>query len=580
MTDTTKRAAIYARVSDKEKQGDNYSLPTQIEECLKHTASKGYSVVETYREMHTGTELERPELDKLRALAREGKIDVVVVLELDRLSRKRAHQWLIEDEFERYDVTIEYALADYADDAEGRLFKNIRGDIAEYEREKIVDRTKRGRRGFAKAGKIAATRIVNYGYRYIKKAQGVEPHLEIDPAEAAIICMIFEWFVVAKLTCAAIAARLTEMHVPTAYDRTEREAKRDHKPKGRKIKGYGVWSDNTIQAILENEIYAGVSYYGKTRVVHIVDETGKARIRYEPRPREEWIAIPVDPIISRELWQAARRQAEINSARAPRRTCYEYLLRSMLKCSRCGYSFTSGTHGGGYLNYSCGGTRLARSRDGKTRQCHGNISARKLDNLVWEHVKAFVLEPEKLVAEMQSRQDTGKERADILKARLEDITARLVKQQQALERTEEGYYVEAKLTKARYDELYTISTKTIRELEIERDTVSRQLDAATISTETIQEVYAFCQRVRRNIEHLTFAERRHVLEVLNINGVVQRGETRKDDVLLITGRVPRSEIPIHDNRVVRKHIVSAVWSQSTDFPIAFIIPLGQSKKTA
>jgi DNA invertase Pin-like site-specific DNA recombinase len=50
------RAAIYVRVSDP-KQASNYSLPTQEERCRAYAAERGYSVVQVYRETHTGTQL-------------------------------------------------------------------------------------------------------------------------------------------------------------------------------------------------------------------------------------------------------------------------------------------------------------------------------------------------------------------------------------------------------------------------------------------------------------------------------------------------------------------------------------------
>src|SRR5258706_797018 len=110
------RAAIYARVSDKKKQGKNYSIPEQIAECQQDCGKHGHTVVEVFREKFTGVSTVRPERDKLRELARTKAIDVIVMLELDRLARTLADQLIIEEEFlQVYRVPMQFALAEYDD---------------------------------------------------------------------------------------------------------------------------------------------------------------------------------------------------------------------------------------------------------------------------------------------------------------------------------------------------------------------------------------------------------------------------------------------------------------------------------
>src|SRR5258708_6485630 len=119
-------AAIYARVSDKKKQGKNYSLPTQVEACQKLANERGYTVAPDaiFRETFTGTELARPEMDKVRSLARQGIIKRLLVLDIDRLGRDMIDQLLMEDEFKGCGVTVDFALADYDNSTEGQLQKH------------------------------------------------------------------------------------------------------------------------------------------------------------------------------------------------------------------------------------------------------------------------------------------------------------------------------------------------------------------------------------------------------------------------------------------------------------------------
>ena len=84
--------AFYARVSDpKEKRG---TIESQIEALEAYAKTNGHEVVESYvcRDRYTGTELARPELDRLRDGAQAGAFEAVLVLDPDRLSRKYAYQ--------------------------------------------------------------------------------------------------------------------------------------------------------------------------------------------------------------------------------------------------------------------------------------------------------------------------------------------------------------------------------------------------------------------------------------------------------------------------------------------------------
>jgi site-specific DNA recombinase len=97
-----KRCALYLRVST-ERNG----LSTQEAECRAYAANQGWEVLEehVYRETFSGAYLwERPELTRLRAAMVRGQFDVLLVHDLDRLSREVHHQGLIFSEAERCGV--------------------------------------------------------------------------------------------------------------------------------------------------------------------------------------------------------------------------------------------------------------------------------------------------------------------------------------------------------------------------------------------------------------------------------------------------------------------------------------------
>src|SRR5262244_975128 len=203
--DTQKLAAIYARVSTAEQADRGYSLPTPIEACHALAQQEGYTVPDThvFVDDYTGMSLNRPQFTKLRDLVRQRLVHAVIAYDLDRLSRKLAHQLLLSEEFEQAGVAVHIVTMPASEKTpEHQLLANVRGIIAEYERSKILERTMRGMRGRAQAGDIPGGRR-RLGYR----AQGNV--YVIDPEEAALVRRIFALYL-GGMSQEAIAGLLTQ----------------------------------------------------------------------------------------------------------------------------------------------------------------------------------------------------------------------------------------------------------------------------------------------------------------------------------------------------------------------------------
>jgi site-specific DNA recombinase len=161
-------AAIYARVST-EDQGKGFSIPTQIEACQKLAECEGYLVPEAHvliDEGISGTTMDRAQLRTLRGLVTTRAIAAAIVYDPDRLSRNLGHQLLLAEEFERAGVTLLIVSHPLEQGPEGWLFFQMRGALAEYERAKTLERTKRGLVGRAKSGQVNGGRVA-LGYRYL-----------------------------------------------------------------------------------------------------------------------------------------------------------------------------------------------------------------------------------------------------------------------------------------------------------------------------------------------------------------------------------------------------------------------------
>ncbi len=186
-------AAIYARVST-EDQGKGYSIPTQIEACQRLAQQEGYTVPDSHifvDEGISGTTLDRPALRRLRELVAVQAIAAVIILDPDRLSRKMGKLLVLTDELQAANIPLLCVSHAVEYGPEGMLFFQMRGVIAEYEREKALERMHRGRLGRVKSG-YPHGGGVPLGYRYI-----AEPHkgqYEIDEEEAAIVRRIFDLY--------------------------------------------------------------------------------------------------------------------------------------------------------------------------------------------------------------------------------------------------------------------------------------------------------------------------------------------------------------------------------------------------
>ena len=83
-----KRAAIYARVSDKSQaEDDKTSLSEQTNDMEAYCERKGMTITARYQEVGRGWSKKRPEFLRMLADAKRGRFDTIVCWKSDRLSR-------------------------------------------------------------------------------------------------------------------------------------------------------------------------------------------------------------------------------------------------------------------------------------------------------------------------------------------------------------------------------------------------------------------------------------------------------------------------------------------------------------
>jgi len=490
------RAVHYARVSGDDRKNEGRNLEDgQLNLCRDHSAHYHYNVVAEFAEDDRGAsgyEIDLPKLSKIREMARNREFDVLVVRELDRLSRNLAKQLIVEEELKRYGVRIEYVLAEYDDSPEGRLQKHIRATIAEYEREKIKERLVRGRRQSVKAGNIIVSDRPPYGYKVVKNEGKIT--LEIVEEEIQIVQLIFEWYLIGDesskpLSLSGIAKKLTQMGIPTRGDTYKHV---------RKKRGYAQWNKRTVCRILKRETYTGIWYYGKSS-------------------SSEPIPVPVPAIISQEVWEAAQEKLEENQEKSRRNMKYNYLLSGHITCGICGYRMSGickKHKEKRYFYYRCPANEYVDS----TRKCVlPHFTANEVESAVWSWIKSILISPEQLGSGLKQYQDQQAQTVAPLQERLKIVDDLLAENQTQLQRLLDLYlkgdFPKEMLTE-RKDRLET----TIKNLKDERARLSAHLEAKMLTEEQIRTVKDFAEKVQ---EGLTAAEndfesQRQIIEMLDI----------------------------------------------------------------
>jgi site-specific DNA recombinase len=355
------RALIYARVST-EDQVEKYGLPTQLRACREHAGKLGLQIVaEISDEGVSGAIIDRRGLERARQMVRNGDVDVILMLDVDRLSRELSHLLILKPEIEKH-ARLEFVTANFEDSPSGRMFFGIRGVIAQYERELTRERTMRGKKERARSGLIVGGRVP-YGYLYEGGA------LKEDPERAGIARRIFSDYV-AGASIRSIAVALRQAGAPTYAG--------------------GKWGRSSVHRVLRNETYAGTAHYGTHQ------RQGKL---VKLRPSGDRISIAVPALIDRAIWE--RTQVRLNANPFTGRPTQNYLLRGLLHCAKCQRRMI-GENSKKSRCYRCSGRDRTRHQGDK---CVNHVSMPLIDNAVWGAICKAFSDPESLARAIRQQEN-------------------------------------------------------------------------------------------------------------------------------------------------------------------------------
>jgi site-specific DNA recombinase len=502
-----KRAVLYARVSSDDRQEEDRNLLGQLDMCRQYAQSRDYQIVAELHEDDrgaSGAAFDLPQLNHVRDLACSGAFDVLIVRELDRLSRSLAKQLFVEHELRRRGVEIEYVLDRYPDTPEGNLVKHVKASIAEFERLKIAERAIRGRELQVKSGNVVLG-IPPFGYRLVRCNN--QWMLEINAAEAQIVRQIFRWYTEGDedgvpIGTYRIHKRLHADKVPAPADL--RDALHTKK------RGAGDWNRGSIVRILENETYAGTWHWRKTTM-----RDGERVVA----PKEQWMAVQVPAIVSPETWEAAvTRRLAAKSAREGNTASEQHLLARHVACKLCGATVsthTKHTRTGTSFCYVC--PARDRSRTQYSHTCDlPRFRGDQLEQTVWSWLRALLCDPVAL-----------REGISVLRAQAERKIAPLQERLQAVDRhiAEDlrerarllDQYLAGTIEKSILHERKAACDAGVAALQQERTELVVQLKASTSNSPALEDLASFAIQVSDALAHAnTAALRRSVIETLGV----------------------------------------------------------------
>ncbi|MBI4286193.1 MAG: recombinase family protein [Chloroflexi bacterium] len=364
----------------------------------------------------------------------------------------------------------------------GKLISYIRGFAAKLEAEKIRERTVRGKRARAKAGRIVGgSGFGLYGYDYIRVSQENGGRRVINETEASWVRQMFEWLVDDGLSTNQILFRLRAHDAPT--------------------KSGKIWSRRSVQAILKYPAYAGKTYA-------FTALNGKLY----GKPRQEWIEIPgVTPaIIGQELFDAAQKQLQVNQAKATRNCKREYLLRGHLRCRHCGRAFFgSAVHG--RRRYHCAG--IAKLVAPVATCKNKSWGADRLESQVWAELEHFLGDRDLILAQLETqRQDAGQ--LGVFEAELEHVE----RQVKAVDREQHQLLQWAlkDFPESQVEAENRRLNKAKEMLKAQKAELETKIKASQDAVVNLPQLESFVERMHAGIANLDYQGKRLALDMLGI----------------------------------------------------------------
>ena len=363
------RAAIYVRVSTDDQRDNGYSIDSQLRMIKEHCEKNGYDIVDVYNDAgHSGKDLMRPEMQRLLKDIKSGKIEKLIAIKVDRLTKNNFDGFWLLNYCEEHDVKIELILEPYdVSTANGEMIFGMNLVFGQRERKEIGARTKRALEEMA----LERVHPAKAPYGYIRNKE--TGHLEIEPIESLVVKEIFD-----------LCKNGNSMrHIASIM-----------KEKNAYLK-QGKWTSDRIYKILSNSIYIGIFAFGK----------------YKRKEKDIlYVKDYCEPIIDDITWNSTRNSLEKN--KHPNYGEFIHLFSGLVKCPICANIMSSSES----FKYPKGKLKVYYHLRCKNPNCSGkglHYNTEKIENKlkqVLDELTLFMLSQEnEIITSSSSKTDDLKE---------------------------------------------------------------------------------------------------------------------------------------------------------------------------
>jgi site-specific DNA recombinase len=517
------RAALYARVSS-EQQAQAGTIQSQVDALLAQAGADELSIEPELRFIDdgvSGATLVRPALERLRDQGAAGAIDRLYVLCPDRLARSYAYQMLLVDELQKCGVELVFLNHPLGKTPEDNLLLQVQGMVAEYERAKILERSRRGKLHAARAGNVNVLSAAPFGYRYLPAQGGCPAQYNVHLPEAAVVQQIFRRVGTERMSLRQVGKTLEKQGIlsPTGMNR---------------------WNASTLRLMLANPAYKGAAAYGKTcrgplrRRLRPVRGSSSGGIPRDGQsvyhtPTQQWISIAVPAIVEESLFDRAGEQLEENRKRfRQRRSGAVHLLQGLLVCAACGYACHGRRAGrrAKYAYYRCTGSQSSRCAGGQ-RLCSGGGKPPRqdlLDEAVWTDVRQLLADPARVERELSRRIEGADAEQDPLHHKLD---AQVSKVRRGIARLIDAYE-QGLVDKGEFEPRIKAARQQQGQLEQQ---LKQQVDQQALQKEmklVIDNLQTFSAQVSAGLDQADWQTRRQIITTL-----VKRVELEKEQVKIV-----------------------------------------------
>lgn len=544
------RAIIYARVSTDEQAESGTSLDNQVEKSLEYAQAQDMQVVGVFKDDITGKILDRPELNKVRAMLRAGQADSLIVYKTNRLDRS---EWginllLLMQELKQFGIELHYSQdrrqVDLNNPMEAFMYGSFAGWQAGEDHRETVTKLHEGRIGRVKDGYVViGGKNAPFGYKAIR-GEDKKCYLEVYEPEARIVRLIFQLFVFGdetgkQMSIKDIKKRLDTMGIET---RRARQKVKDEKSKrtGQSIKKTGAteWNDTQIRRILKRETYAGTWHFRKRF------SGGKTR------PKRDRIPVEVPAIISPELWQMTQSRFEVQKRRSNNQK-NQYLLSGRVKCG-CGYAMAGRTLNNGKQSYYyCPGKN---GTWGYAQKC--NLPLFRADHVeaaIWQWLEEIFTEddPAKLEERLTGYQKATAEETGTIQYELNLVQKELAEKQAEWEQLVQDHRL---ATTRRHKERLALDIELIEgqldALEKRRNDLQTELEEKTVTDDQMTALKEFAAMTRQDWETISGDpdSRRALIDRLDLRVILDLAEDGRKRI-----RVKGKIAPVEEVLSIEKH---------------------------